>query len=69
MRDHRRNEPDINTFPIQDGCQLGKRHKKGPTYKAMRLKALVPGMRPNEPDINSVSLVRNSMTQLTLDCW
>ena len=40
------NEPGINTFPHQDGCQLGKRLKKGPVYKAMRLKALVPAIRP-----------------------
>ena len=36
------NEPGINTFPHQDGCELGKRLKKGPVYEVMRLKALVP---------------------------
>ena len=40
------NEPGINTFPHQDGCELGKRLKKGPVYEVMRLKALVPAMRP-----------------------
>ena len=40
------NEPGINTFPHQDGCDLGKRLKKGPVYEVMRLKALVPAMRP-----------------------
>ena len=39
------NEPGINTFPHQDGCDLGKRLKKGPVYKVMRLMALVPAMR------------------------
>ena len=39
------NEPGINTFPHQDGCELGKRLKKGPVYEVMRLKALVPAMR------------------------
>ena len=39
------NEPGINTFPHQDGCDVGKRLKKGPVYKAMRLKVLVPAMR------------------------
>ena len=36
------NEPGINTFPHQDGCELGKRLKKGPVYEVMRLKALGP---------------------------
>ena len=40
------NEPGINTFPHQDGCDLGKRLKKGPVYEVMRLMALVPAMRP-----------------------
>ena len=40
------NEPGINTFPHQDGCELGKRLKKGPVYEVMRLKALVPEMWP-----------------------
>ena len=40
------NEPGINTFPHQDGCDLGKRLKKGPVYEVMRLKAFVPAMRP-----------------------
>ena len=40
------NEPGINTFPHQDGCELGKRLKKGPVYKVIRLKVLVPMMRP-----------------------
>ena len=40
------NEPRINTFPHQDGCDLGKRLKKGPVYKVIRLKVLVPMMRP-----------------------
>ena len=39
------NEPGINTFPHQDGCDLGKRLKKGPVYKVMRLKVPVPAMR------------------------
>ena len=39
------NEPGINTFPHQDGCDLGKRLKKGPVYEVMRLKAIVPEMR------------------------
>jgi hypothetical protein len=39
------NEPGINTFPHQDGCELGKRLKKGPVNEVMRLKALVPAMR------------------------
>ena len=44
------NEPSINTFPHQDGCDLGKRLKKGPVYKVIRLvsamwsKALAPTM-------------------------
>ena len=38
------NEPGINTFPHQDGCELGKRLKKGPVYEVMRLKALAPAM-------------------------
>ena len=40
------NEPGINTFPHQDGCDLGKRLKKGPVYEVIRLKELVPIMRP-----------------------
>ena len=36
----------INTFPHQDGCELGKRLKKGPVYEVIRLKELVPMMRP-----------------------
>ena len=40
------NEPGINTFPHQDGCDLGKRLKKGPVCEVMRLMALVPAMRP-----------------------
>ena len=40
------NEPGINTFPHQDGCELGKRLKKGPVYEVIRLKELVPMMRP-----------------------
>ena len=40
------NEPGINTFPHQDGCELGKRLKKGPVYKVIRLKVLMPMMRP-----------------------
>ena len=40
------NEPGINTFPHQDGCDLGKRLKKGPVYEVIRLKALLPMMRP-----------------------
>ena len=40
------NEPGINTFPHQDGCDLGKRLKKGPVYDMMRLKALAPAMWP-----------------------
>ena len=40
------NEPGINTFPHQDGCELGKRLKKGPVYEVMRLKALVSVMWP-----------------------
>ena len=43
------NEPGINTFPHQDGCELGKRLKKGPVYEVMRLKVLVPAMRPKAP--------------------
>ena len=39
------NEPGINTFPHQDGCELGKRLKKGRAYEVMWLKALVPAMR------------------------
>jgi hypothetical protein len=39
-------EPGINTFPHQDGCELGKRLKKGPVYKVMRLKVLKLAMRP-----------------------
>ena len=39
------NEPGINTFPHQDGCDVSKRLKKGPVYKAMRLKVLLPAMR------------------------
>ena len=39
------NEPGINTFPHQDGCELGKRLKKGPAYEVVWLKALVPVMR------------------------
>ena len=35
------NEPGINTFPHQDGCDLGKRLKKGPVYEVIRLKELV----------------------------
>ena len=44
------NEPGINTFPHQDGCELGKRLKIGPVYKVIRLlsamwpKALAPTM-------------------------
>ena len=38
-------EPDINTFPHQDGCEIGKRLKKGPMYEVIRLQALVPVMR------------------------
>ena len=44
------NEPGINTFPHQDGCELGKRLKIGPVYKVIRLlsamlpKALAPAM-------------------------
>ena len=44
------NEPGINTFPHQDGCELGKRLKIGPAYKVIRLvsamwpKALAPTM-------------------------
>ena len=41
------NEPGINTFPHQDGCEFCKRLKKGLVYEVMRLKALVPAMRPN----------------------
>ena len=41
----RKGTPGINTFPYQDGCELGKRLKKGFMYKVMRLKALVPVMR------------------------
>ena len=40
------NEPGINTFPHQDGCELGKRLKKGPVYEVIRRKVLVPMMRP-----------------------
>ena len=41
------NEPGINTFPHQDGCELGKRLKKGPVYEVIRLKGLVRmPMRP-----------------------
>ena len=41
------NEPGINTFPHQDGCELGKRLKKGPVYEVIRLKELVlMPMRP-----------------------
>ena len=36
----------INTFPHQDGCELGKRLKKGPAYEVTRLKALMLVMRP-----------------------
>ena len=36
----------INTFPHQDGCELGKRLKKGPVYEVIRRKVLVPMMRP-----------------------
>ena len=44
------NEPGINTFPHQDGFELGKRLKIGPVYKLIRLvsvmwpKALSPTM-------------------------
>ena len=44
------NEPGINTFPHQDGCELGKGLKIGPVYKVIRLvsamwpKALAPTM-------------------------
>jgi hypothetical protein len=40
------NEPGINTFPHQDGCELGKRLKIGPVYELIRLKALAPMLRP-----------------------
>ena len=41
------NDPGINTFPHQDGCELGKRLKKGPVYEVIRLKELVlMPMRP-----------------------
>ena len=39
------NEPGINTFPHQDGCDVGKRLKKGPVYEVMRLRAPVPVRR------------------------